>query len=240
MAPIASAATASPIPRCSEGLPAIAWRAPWQARPGAIPMRRWSSEFACGSRGSRGAIRCSAATVSDGPSARIRMTTRESLSCARCGAGNRLPRRFCGQCGAALPVACTTCTFANEPDARFCGGCGASIGTAAASSALVPSAEAELRPVTVLFADVCGYTRLSQSMLVEDMHALLHAFFDAADEAIERYGGRVDKHIGDAVMGVFGAPVARGDEPARAVRAAHAMIHDVRARTSALGRALDL
>ena len=169
------------------------------------------------------------------------MDTRDSSTCTTCGAANRLPRRFCAQCGGALPVACAGCGFANDPDARFCGGCGAPLAaSAAAQTSPRPAAEAELRPVTVLFADVCGYTRMSQSMLAEDVHALLQAFFDAADEAIERCGGRVDKHIGDAVMGVFGAPFARGDEPARAVRAAHAMIDAVRARTAARGRALEL
>jgi len=169
------------------------------------------------------------------------MTTSESLTCARCGTGNRLPRRFCAQCGAALPLACAGCGFANDADALFCGGCGVALTAPAAAGAKARlPAEAELRPVTVLFADVCGFTRLSQSMRAEDVHALLQAVFEAADGAIESCGGHVDKHIGDAVMGVFGAPFARGGEPARAVRAARAMIDDVRARTAALGCALDL
>ncbi|HSV21104.1 MAG TPA: adenylate/guanylate cyclase domain-containing protein [Casimicrobiaceae bacterium] len=167
------------------------------------------------------------------------MDTRDSLRCTSCGTANRLPRRFCGQCGAPLPLACPRCAFANEADARFCGGCGDSLIRAAPLHA-APPAEAELRPVTVLFADICGFTRLSEAMLAEDVHALLQAVFAAADHAIERCGGRVDKHIGDAVMGVFGAPLARGDEPARAVAAAQAMIASVHERTGALGRALDL
>jgi len=167
------------------------------------------------------------------------------LRCATCGTGNRAPRRFCGQCGAPLPLPCARCGFLNDAGTRFCGGCGTALaGTGPApappASAGAATAEAELRPVTVLFADVCGYTRLSQSMLPEDMHALLQGFFDAADDAIVRCGGRIDKHIGDAVMGVFGAPQASGDEPMRAVRAARALIEAARERTAALGRPLDL
>ena len=159
------------------------------------------------------------------------------LHCGACGSANRAQRRYCGQCGAALPTTCARCGFANDAGTRFCGGCGEAVEllekpvtpTRPASAPTTP--EAELRPVTVLFADVCGYTRLSQSMLAEDVHALLQGFFDAAGATIERLGGRVDKHIGDAVMAVFGAPFARGDEPARAVRAAQAMIEAVRERT---------
>ena len=91
------------------------------------------------------------------------MDTRDSLRCTSCGTANRLPRRFCGQCGAPLPLACPRCAFANEADARFCGGCGDSLIRAAPLHA-APPAEAELRPVTVLFADICGFTRLSEAM----------------------------------------------------------------------------
>ena len=74
-----------------------------------------------------------------------------------------------------------------------------------------------------MFADLCGYTRLSQELDPEDVHQLLERFFGVVDAIVERFGGRVDKHIGDAVMAVFGAPVAHGDEPSRAVRAADAI-----------------
>jgi class 3 adenylate cyclase/tetratricopeptide (TPR) repeat protein len=100
----------------------------------------------------------------------------------------------------------------------------ASVATAASAPlSSSESAEAERRPVTVLFADLSGYTRMSQSMDPEDVHGLLERFFGVVDAIVERFGGHVDKHIGDAVMAVFGAPVAHGDEPSRAVRAADAI-----------------
>jgi class 3 adenylate cyclase/tetratricopeptide (TPR) repeat protein len=77
-----------------------------------------------------------------------------------------------------------------------------------------------LRQVTVLFADLVGFTRLTSDLEAEQVHELLNRYFDAVDGAVVRYGGRVDKHIGDAVMGVFGAPVAHTNDPERALRAA--------------------
>ena len=81
-------------------------------------------------------------------------------------------------------------------------------------------ADASGRQVTALFADISGFTRLSNTMDAEEIHAMLNGFFASVDEVVRRYGGTVDKHIGDAVMAVFGAPVAHTDDPERALRAA--------------------
>ncbi len=78
----------------------------------------------------------------------------------------------------------------------------------------------ERRQVTILFAAIAGFTRLSTERDAEDVHAMLNTYFAAVDGVVQRYGGTVDKHIGDAVMAVFGAPVAHSDDPERAVRAA--------------------
>ncbi len=78
----------------------------------------------------------------------------------------------------------------------------------------------ERRQVTVLFADLSGFTRLSSELGPEETHALLNRYFALVDTAVSTYGGKIDKHIGDAVMAVFGAPVARTDDPVRALRAA--------------------
>jgi class 3 adenylate cyclase len=100
------------------------------------------------------------------------------------------------------------------------------------------SPEGERRQVTVLFADLCGFTRLSSELDAEDLHALTDRFFDVVDRVIERYGGMVDKHIGDCVMAVFGAPVAHGDDPERAVRAALDVHASMLPLSEAIGRPL--
>ncbi len=86
--------------------------------------------------------------------------------------------------------------------------------------ATAPTLEGERRQVTVLFADLAGYTKLSSELGSEETHALLNHYFEAVDGIVEDYGGTIDKHIGDAVMAVFGAPIAHDNDPLRGVRAA--------------------
>ena len=129
---------------------------------------------------------------------------------------------------AKLPWVCHDCGFENEPDDAFCGGCGAGLSgaefpaRATIDEPVRPDATptGERRQVTVLFADLSGYTRLSQERDAEETRALLSKYFTVADGAVAKYGGHVDKHIGDGVMAVFGAPVAHTDDSERAVRAA--------------------
>ncbi len=150
------------------------------------------------------------------------------MDCPQCGAGNVDGRKFCGDCGAPLTIVCAACDFQNQPGARFCGGCGKPLGAAPEAAADGPSAAAapgailagERRQVTILFADIAGFTELSSELDAEEVHGLVSRFFAAADDIVEQYGGTVDKHIGDAVMALFGAPVAHGDDPLRALRAA--------------------
>jgi class 3 adenylate cyclase/tetratricopeptide (TPR) repeat protein len=126
---------------------------------------------------------------------------------------------FCSNCGSVLARSCSACGAANEPDDRFCGDCGAPLdasGPAIAATAPV----AERRLVSVLFGDLVGFTPLSEDRDPEEVRELLSRYFDTARQVIERYGGTVEKFIGDAVMAVWGTPVAREDDPERAVRAA--------------------
>jgi class 3 adenylate cyclase/tetratricopeptide (TPR) repeat protein len=89
-----------------------------------------------------------------------------------------------------------------------------------------PSHSGELRQVTVFFADIVDYTKLSSELGSERTHAMLNRYFDLVDAIVEAYGGAIDKHMGDNVMAVFGAPIAHQDDPLRALRAA-LEIHDV-------------
>ena len=78
----------------------------------------------------------------------------------------------------------------------------------------------ERRIVTILFADVVGSTALGEELDPEDVRALLGRLFAIASDAVEQHGGRVEKFIGDAIMAVFGLPIAHDDDPARALSAA--------------------
>ena len=90
----------------------------------------------------------------------------------------------------------------------------------ACGAPLVAAAPQERRTVTILFVDLVGFTERSDTADPEDVRRTLVPFHEQAKAAIERYGGHLDKFIGDAAMGVFGAPVAHEDDPERAVRAA--------------------
>ena len=81
----------------------------------------------------------------------------------------------------------------------------------------------ERRQVTVLFADLVGYTAMSQELDAEQVHTLLGHFFDRVDRVIAEHNGHIDKHIGDCVMAVFGAPIAHDNDAERAVRCALAI-----------------
>ena len=114
-------------------------------------------------------------------------------------------------------------------------------GPASLSGPAVPtseSVEGERRQVTVLFADLAGYTVLSNELDPEEAHAVLEGFFALADRLVGEHGGSIDKHIGDCVMAVFGAPIAHGNDAERAVRAALAIRDAMPDLSAALGRPL--
>jgi class 3 adenylate cyclase len=90
----------------------------------------------------------------------------------------------------------------------------------------------ERRQVTILFADLCGFTAMSRTLDPEEVRELVARYTALVDGIVVGYGGTVDKHIGDAVMALFGAPRAHDDDPMRAARAA-LDIHDALGRMSA-------
>ena len=141
------------------------------------------------------------------------------MDCPQCSAENADGRKFCGDCGAPLAIVCVSCEFQNQPGARFCGGCGKPLDAAPEPSA-APSLGGERRQVTILFADLAGFTELSNELDAEEVHGLVSRYFEVADDIVEHYGGTVDKHIGDAVMALFGTPIAHDDDPLLALRAA--------------------
>jgi class 3 adenylate cyclase/predicted ATPase len=165
------------------------------------------------------------------------------VRCGECGTANDATRRFCLECGARLSAACAACGSPNPPQAKFCGECGTPLTAAevvprpaATTSAQASSAQDELdrpraerRLVSVLFADLVGFTPFSEERDAEEVRETLTAYFDVAREVIERYGGTVEKFIGDAVMAVWGTPVTHEDDPERAVRAAVELVDAVAA-----------
>src|SRR5258708_23691618 len=104
----------------------------------------------------------------------------------------------------------------NPGGTRFCPACGAALAAA-------EGRREERKVVTVLFADLVGFTSRSEQLDPEDVQAVLAPYHERLRYELERWGGTVEKFIGDAVMALFGAPVAREDDAERAVRAALAI-----------------
>ncbi len=165
------------------------------------------------------------------------------MQCPSCSLENPDGMRFCGSCGSPLATACASCGNEVPSGNRFCGYCGAAVvstnGSApgapvqqgTAGNEGVPSRVAagstELRQVSVLFCDLVGFTPLAESKDPEEVRDLLSGYFDLARSTVSRYGGVIEKFIGDAVMAVWGVPIAREDDAERAVRAGLDLAADV-------------
>ena len=138
-------------------------------------------------------------------------------ACATCAAALPTNARFCLECGTPVSRACPSCG-ASADRGRFCGDCGASLDSVTAARAPeVPIAER--RTTSVLFGDLVGFTPLSESRDPEEVRELLSRYFAECRTVVGRYGGTVEKFIGDAVMAVWGVPTAHEDDAERAVRA---------------------
>jgi len=144
------------------------------------------------------------------------------MGCVACGFEIDPGFAFCPKCGARQPLLCASCGQPCQPDFAFCPKCGTAL--APSPTPLPLDAEADRRPLTVLFADLCGFTTLSEKIDPEVMRALQNDLFDELTQSVEAYGGFVDKFVGDALLALFGAPVAHEDDPERALHAGMEMI----------------
>ncbi len=158
------------------------------------------------------------------------------MVCPSCGTENADGKKFCTECGTALALVCPSCGSPVDDGQKFCGECGTSL--AAPTTAQEPRASepaAERRLVSVLFADLVGFTTLSESRDAEDVRELLSRYFESCRRLISLYGGVVEKFIGDAVMAVWGTPTATEDDAERAVRAGLDLVSAVTALGDELG-----
>jgi class 3 adenylate cyclase/tetratricopeptide (TPR) repeat protein len=164
------------------------------------------------------------------------------MQCWSCHGETPDNKPFCANCGAAIVIACASCGAALIAGKPFCASCGSPVSLAPVpTGAPTPSPSgtvnhlsasvAERRLCSVLFVDLVGFTPFAEQRDPESVRELLTQYFERAQRIIQSYGGTIEKFIGDAVMAVWGAPVANEDDAERAVRAAL----DVVASVSDLG-----
>jgi class 3 adenylate cyclase/tetratricopeptide (TPR) repeat protein len=176
--------------------------------------------------------------------------------CPRCQADNKDGRKFCTSCGAPLVLSCSNCGSPVEAGDRFCAECGTAVQAAAPAPEAAVQATApapvvtavpaaapvpvtpghyaqegveERRIATVMFADLAGFTAMSEGLDPEDVKALASHCSDLMSAEVRRFGGTVTGIMGDAIMATFGAPIAHEDDAERAIRAALAMRERIRA-----------
>jgi len=159
------------------------------------------------------------------------------MPCPHCAFEVAADFQFCPKCGKKLSQDCPKCGYVCPPDFLYCPKCGTGISPtpppvlqpavpvrpSVAQAVPQEALEAERRPVTILFADVVGFTSLAERLDPEELRSMMMGCFQALAEEIRRYDGFIEKFIGDAILAVFGAPVAHEDDPERAVQAALGM-----------------
>ncbi len=160
------------------------------------------------------------------------------MVCPSCLENNRESASFCVQCGNKLRDVCTKCYTPIVEGDIFCQGCGAHLQKnqseipQSSLSALLrknrapedgDDIEAERKTVTVLFADLSGFTSMSEKLDPEDVTALMNRCLSIMGEIVLAYEGYIDKFIGDCIMAIFGAPITHENDPELAIRSALAM-----------------
>jgi class 3 adenylate cyclase len=154
----------------------------------------------------------------------------DPVPCPSCGTPNPPEQRFCGSCGTSLQRPCPVCGTPNPLGYAFCGTCGSALEPPEPTRPAEDARE-ERRLATVLFADLSGFTALSEKLDPEDVKALAHELAERMGQEVRTFGGTVVSVMGDAIMAVFGAPVTHEDDAERAVRAALAMRDSIQAET---------
>jgi class 3 adenylate cyclase/tetratricopeptide (TPR) repeat protein len=171
------------------------------------------------------------------------------MKCANCQTENPDTQKFCGECGKKLEKPCPNCGFCNPPQYKFCGECGHSLiqpsepfpkelsfdekirkiqkylpkGLTEKILSQRERIEGERKQVTVMFADMFGFTPLIEKLGPEEAYSFMDQIYEILIHKVHDYEGTVNEMTGDGIVALFGAPIALEDAPQRAIRSAHAI-----------------
>ncbi len=148
------------------------------------------------------------------------------MKCSKCQSENEKEYKFCLKCGEKLKLQCPQCGKTLPVLAEFCHECGQKLAEVAETEKALAQTEGERKHVTVLFSDLSGYTAMSEKLDPEEVKEITSGVFGEISQVINKYEGFVEKFVGDAVMAIFGVPMAHEDDPVRAIRAARE-IHEL-------------
>jgi class 3 adenylate cyclase len=155
-------------------------------------------------------------------------------ACGTCGTAYAVGAKFCAECGTPQLAACPSCGATTSLGAKFCPHCGSGLHVGGPGRPALAVPVASRRITSVLFGDLVGFTTLSESRDQEEVRELLSRYFEECSRIVARYGGTVEKFIGDAVMAVWGVPTSHEDDAERSVRAGLELV----AATAAMGNEL--
>ncbi len=157
------------------------------------------------------------------------------MQCSTCASELRPGAKFCSECGSATTVACPSCGRDVGAGDKFCAECGHRLAEAPPAPSPDSAPVEERRFVSTLFLDLVGFTPLTETRDSEEVRSMLTTYFERAREVVDRFGGVIDKYIGDALMAVWGAHVAHEDDAERMVRAGLELITAIEALGGELG-----
>jgi len=144
------------------------------------------------------------------------------MKCPTCQFENDKSALFCLKCGGRIAIECPQCGKILTPQARFCDKCGHPLrAEAVEKKKAFDEVESERKHVTVLFSDLSGYSAMTERLDPEDVKEIMSRIFGEIAQVIVKYEGFIERFIGDAVMAVFGVPIAHEDDPIRAIEAAN-------------------
>lgn len=161
------------------------------------------------------------------------------MSCPRCGAAPGAGAIVCPDCETALGPRCASCGTHGLPGFAFCGQCGSKLSAAAAGGATADAgagSDAERRPLTVMFCDLAGSTRLSEQLDPEVLRHVVRRYQEASAQVVERHDGHIAQYLGDGLLVYYGYPTAHEEDARRAVRSALGILRSLAGLSARLER----